>query len=170
MDVRIEKTKIKLKNALLEILKRKLIEDISVVELCGKASVNRSTFYVYYSSVEDLFDDIFNDILLDMRKELQEKKVASLEEWIKIYLKYARENQIVFKSIHEHNINYRCIRQMTSLITGFLDGKTAQAISENNLRYSYWYSGFFGLIKQWLENDCANQEEEIIAILKNENM
>lgn len=169
MDVRIEKTKAKLENALLKILRKKRIEDISVVELCAEAKVNRSTFYVYYSSVEELFDDIFGRILYDMKKELQEKKIVSLEELLRIYLKYAKENQTVFQSIHEHNINYHCIKQMTSLISGYLDKKKMQTILQNNLVFSYWYSGFFGLIKQWLENDCSNREEEIIAILTNQN-
>lgn len=143
MDARIVKTKSKLENALLCILERKLIENISVLELCNKADVNRSTFYVYYNSVEDLFDDMFSKILLDMKKDLQEKNIVSLEEWIKIYLKYAKENKIIFISIHNHSIDYHCIRQMTELITDYIDNKTAQAISENSLKYSYWYSGFF---------------------------
>lgn len=169
MDARIEKTKIKLEQALLKLLKRKQRENISVVELCREADVNRSTFYVYYNSVEDLFDEIFGRILFKMEKELQWKKRVSLEELIGIYLKYARENQIIFQSIHDHSIDDHCIKQMTALITDYMDPKTVLAISENNLRYSYWYSGFFGMIKQWLENDCRNSEEEILAILKNED-
>ena len=52
-DRRVKYTKKALKNSLIDSLKEKTIEKITVKELCEKADVNRGTFYSHYS---DQFD------------------------------------------------------------------------------------------------------------------
>ena len=59
---RIRLSKTMLKNALIELLKTKNIEKISIYELCGQAQINRTTFYKYYGSQYDLLADIENDV------------------------------------------------------------------------------------------------------------
>ena len=57
-DVRILKTKERLRNALLSLLKDKPLDEITISEICNKASVNRNTFYSHYESVKDLQGEI----------------------------------------------------------------------------------------------------------------
>ncbi len=49
-DRRIRMTKRMLKDALIELLKKKDIYHVSIRELCEAADVNRTTFYKYYGS------------------------------------------------------------------------------------------------------------------------
>ena len=53
MDARILNTKKKVTNTLLVLLKKQHLEDITVLELCEKADINRTTFYKYYKDVDD---------------------------------------------------------------------------------------------------------------------
>ncbi|MBR3258982.1 MAG: TetR family transcriptional regulator [Eggerthellaceae bacterium] len=55
---RVLMTKRLLKEALLELLDEKPLEEISVAELCRRADVQRATFYNHYAIVEDLYNDI----------------------------------------------------------------------------------------------------------------
>ena len=43
--------------ALLQLLEKKGYEYITVKELCQKAGVNRSTFYLHYESMNDLLEE-----------------------------------------------------------------------------------------------------------------
>lgn len=52
---RAKPAKAKLEEALLELLRSKNLQHVSVSELCSKAEVSRSTFYAHYSNVEDLY-------------------------------------------------------------------------------------------------------------------
>ena len=54
-NLRIKYTKMFLKNAILELLKEKPLNKITIQELCDKAEVNRSTFYAHYLDIYDLF-------------------------------------------------------------------------------------------------------------------
>ena len=53
-DRRTQYTRAVLQKSLLELLKERPIERITVKEICEKADINRSTFYVHYASPMDL--------------------------------------------------------------------------------------------------------------------
>ena len=42
--------------ALIELLNQKDIEYITVKEICKKAGVNRTTFYLHYETIDDLLN------------------------------------------------------------------------------------------------------------------
>ena len=55
--------------ALLQLLEKKDFAFISVKEICQKAGVNRSTFYLYYETTNDLLEETI--------ERLNEKFVSS---------------------------------------------------------------------------------------------
>lgn len=59
MDKRIVKTRTAIFNAVFEISADKDLDKISVVELCEKAGINKSTFYLHYTSIDDCFQKCF---------------------------------------------------------------------------------------------------------------
>lgn len=48
--------------ALIELLNKKDYEFITIKEICKKAGVNRSTFYLHYDNVEDLLLETIENI------------------------------------------------------------------------------------------------------------
>lgn len=61
-DVRIEKSKKRLKKALLRLLEHKKFDDITVSQICSEAKVNRMTFYNHYQSKMELYQDAVADL------------------------------------------------------------------------------------------------------------
>ena len=61
-DRRVKYTQRVLKESLLEILKDRPIERVTVKEICDRADINRSTFYVHYGSPHELLDSIINEL------------------------------------------------------------------------------------------------------------
>lgn len=66
-DRRTRYTRQALKDALLDLMRERPLERIAVKELCERADVNRSTFYVYYASPQALFEEIKNDLVKEIR-------------------------------------------------------------------------------------------------------
>ena len=58
VDIRITKTRKSIADAFLELRARKPIEKITVKELCGKAQINKSTFYTHYRDIYDLSETL----------------------------------------------------------------------------------------------------------------
>lgn len=64
MDKRIEKTRIAIKDAFLELHQTKPLEKISIKELCDMANINKSTFYSHYMNIYALADAIEYETVL----------------------------------------------------------------------------------------------------------
>ena len=70
MDKRIVKTKKKLTSTLLALLEQKPVRDITVLELCKIANVNRTTFYKYYKDVDDFIFTLEESLISDLRNNM----------------------------------------------------------------------------------------------------
>ena len=63
------RNKMRMETAMIELLKAKSIEKITVRELIERADVSRYTFYNYYYNVYDLLDSIGNEIIEEIVSE-----------------------------------------------------------------------------------------------------
>lgn len=70
MDLRTERTKNSIRNAFLELRKRKPLEKISVKELAELAYINKATFYTHYRDIFDLADHLENEYFDSILAEL----------------------------------------------------------------------------------------------------
>ena len=68
MDRRILNSKRKLKETLLLLLKKTKLKEITVLELCEKANINRTTFYKYYTDIDDLVYKIEEDLIENLKR------------------------------------------------------------------------------------------------------
>lgn len=72
-DRRTRLTKRLIAESLIELIKTKPVDQISVSELCRQADINRATFYRYYTMPKDIFFDIKNDLSLQYQTVLNGK-------------------------------------------------------------------------------------------------
>ena len=92
VDKRIRRTKKILTEALIDILKEKNVEDITVSELAKRADVTRTTFYQYYRDPVDMLEQLQYEITQDIQKivERPEDMATIAKSFLpgeKIYLK-----------------------------------------------------------------------------------
>jgi AcrR family transcriptional regulator len=117
-------TAVKMDLALISLLKEKPFDYITVSEICSKAGVNRSTFYLHYETIGDLLEEttryILDDFLAYFKKdivfEVEKLKECELDEIFFIrkeylipYLTYVRDNKEIFVSngIGTSRFNFR---------------------------------------------------------------
>lgn len=62
-DTRVQMTQRLLKDSMLTLLKDNNIKHITVKQVCDGCGLNRSTFYLHYMDVYDLYDHVVNDFL-----------------------------------------------------------------------------------------------------------
>lgn len=117
MDKRILKTKEKLQSALRILLEKKDVSDITVSSLCEVADINRSTFYVYYSNIQDCFEEITDSIMDEMRTLLQNNLNPSQEGFLLVYFRTARKYKNVFLAIHRKVFTILRFKRWWILIT-----------------------------------------------------
>lgn len=63
MDRRIKRTRSAVFNAVLDLMVEKDTSKITVLELCKRADINKSTFYLHYKSMDDCLQSCFGAIM-----------------------------------------------------------------------------------------------------------
>lgn len=61
-DRRIAKTRLALRDAMLQLLPKRGWDDLNILEICEEANVGRSTFYLHFSSKDDLLSESLKDL------------------------------------------------------------------------------------------------------------
>ena len=110
-------TAVRMDKALIELLEKKDFEYITIKEICERAGVNRSTFYLHYENTSDLlaettayitdsflsyFTDDKSSIRLNFEKSDLKELFYITPEYIVPYLAYIKENSRVFKTSLKH--------------------------------------------------------------------
>lgn len=72
-DLRILRSKLTIKRAMLDLLTKKPFKHITIKDISDKAMVGRSTFYHHYLDKYDLVDNLITDSLDDYEKTLHKR-------------------------------------------------------------------------------------------------
>jgi AcrR family transcriptional regulator len=94
--------------ALLLLLEKKDFAFISVKEICQKAGVNRSTFYLHYENTNELLEEtieLLNEkFVSSFPKDLvltAKNRILTSPDFLTPYLNFVKENKRVYKLIHQ---------------------------------------------------------------------
>lgn len=66
-DIRSQRTKDDIKQALLVVLKNKPLANISIAEVAREAGISRTTFYTHYDCLASLYDELVLDFQYDVQ-------------------------------------------------------------------------------------------------------
>lgn len=177
-------TAIKMDISFLELLEEKDFEYITVKEICKKAGVNRSTFYLHYETVADLLSEsveYINKHFLDYMKinsidfasklhyyPLEELNLIT-PQYLTPYLSYIKEHKSIFRTTVKNagvlNLDKSYSAMFKYIITPIMDRfKIPQ--ERRNYIMSFYISGLMAIISEWLKDDCKDSIEEVIKIIE----
>ncbi|MGN1062232.1 MAG: TetR/AcrR family transcriptional regulator [Candidatus Scatosoma sp.] len=167
--------------ALLLLLQKKEYEYITVKEVCKKAGVNRSTFYLHYENMDDLLQESVETINRKFRESFGEGsekfdvKNASREEsflvtpgYLTPYLSFVKENKSVFRLICEKKWLFKTEETLGKMYREIFRPtleKYGVAAEDQPYVFSYYFSGVVAVIMKWVELDCKKPTEEIVALI-----
>lgn len=158
-----------LREGLLELLKEKPVEYITVKELCELAELNRSTFYAYYNDVPALYQEMGSELaraLLEHIRAINQGGGVDTEPM----LTYIRDNRELFRLLvyrDEYlNANQPVQRQ---IIEGYFDIAPDLILpcapEEREYFLQYLYMGGTGIIHRWVQNDCDLPPEQVAGLI-----
>ena len=163
---RIRLSKKMLKDSLVSLLYEKSVHKISVIEICNRAQINRTTFYKYYGNQYDLLEDIENDVLTRIDGyvgAINGSMDDTLQQCTNI-ITYVNDNIDICRVLFDNNIdpefpgklvNLPCVKQSAALFeTKF--GKETMEYTK-----SFVLSGGFSMIRRWMNKEDREPPEEI---------
>lgn len=174
-------TAVRMDEAFLELLGSKEFEYITVKELCTKAKVNRSTFYLHYESINDLLLEVYEYVIQKFASYFQEvnevQNISEMEidtlflitpEYLKPWLLFIRENTKLFRIILNRNTllgaKLNTSNIVEQIIYPILNRYHIDPIDQEYILY-YYVEGVIAIVKVWIRNNCKRDIDEIVNLI-----
>lgn len=175
MDRRVSKTKMLLKNSFIELLKTTNINKISITDLTEKANINRGTFYLHYTDIDDLIKQLEEEAIKGINDAI-EKNVDHLlarEYYYPIFevTTYAKQNKDFFKYMMGENGDLNFVKKIkASMIEVFYKylAPAFQKIEDPIILASlasFIITGGIGAFIDWINTDCLYSASKIVKEL-----
>ena len=177
-------TALKMDQAFLELLEKKDFAYITVKEICEKAGVNRSTFYLHYETVGDLLQESAEYIVShflahikisapDFVSRLSDCPLEELylitPDYLLPYLQYIRDNRRLFKTALENAAPLHMEKSYAMLFEHVLTPILNRfGVPEENRGYmiTFYIQGLIAIIREWLARDCADSALHVAEIMQ----
>ena len=177
-------TAARMDEALLELLEEKDFAYITVKEICEKAGVNRSTFYLHYETVNDLLTEsaryIFDKLIAYMPQDtsefierIQTRPLEELHlitpEYLMPYLNFIKEHRRIFRTAVAHSsvlgMDDAYIALNRHVFTPILN-RFHISPSDQKYMMPFYIHGLMGIVNEWLQADCRDSVEHIISVMR----
>lgn len=167
-------TAIKMDEALIAILEKKDFPYVTVKEICDKAGVNRSTFYLHYENTSDLLIEATRHVLdkflsyfsMDTERISDGFGTSELDslffitpEYLTPYLTFIKENRRIFKTSLKQFGNMRFDEVYDKMFTHIFHPILSRFnVPENERQYvmKFYLSGVTAVVLEWIASGCAD--------------
>lgn len=171
-DLRVIKTKAHLQEALLQLLKEKALDKITISELCKRANVNRGTFYLHYQDIPELFGEYFEELTADLRKAYYEPYVLTdnkienlLPDMVRIF-HHVEKYKDFYKVVFDRKTPLMYYYQLFDTIRTYLNESISVDLGEDlDYMLSFQANAIIGFIIQWVQSDFDRTPNELNEIL-----
>ena len=173
----------KMNDALITLLETKEYEYITIKEICHIANVNRSTFYLHYSNMNDLLEETIESLNLSFNSHFKSKENEStiiskenIEDLLLInddhlipYLNFIKENKNIYKVLKTHpqlfNANKTYDQMFKKLFVPIMN---RFGLDEKWHKYlmDYYVSGLTSIVFDWVYDDCKIPVQEVSDFIK----
>ena len=173
----------KMNDALITLLETKDYEYITIKEICHIANVNRSTFYLHYSNMNDLLEETIESLNLSFNSHFNSKENENtiiskdnLEDLLLInddnlipYLNFIKENKNIYKVLKNHpqlfNANKTYEQMFRKLFVPIMN---RFGLDEKWHKYmmDFYILGISAIVLDWVYDDCKIPVQEITDFIK----
>lgn len=167
--------------SLLILLEKKDIDYITVKEICEKAGVNRSTFYLHYDTIDDLFKETIERLNNDFINSFKIKDVSNLiyngnkedvifikKEFLEPYLEFVKRNKRVLKMVYKRPILFKSeniYNKMSEELFFPILTRFGVPQEEQIYKLEFFTKGTSAIVNKWLMYDCKMPISKVMEIV-----
>ena len=169
--------------ALVELLKEKDFKYISVKEICAKAGVNRTTFYLHYETIADLVNETLEQTMRQFQESFPikpEEFVPRIEkaplqdlvlisrEYLRPYLTFVQAHQPLYQAAFENPAALNTEKHIEDVyqyvLLPILD-RFRGPEEEQVYMMDFFIYGCMAIVRRWVANKCREPVEQIESLI-----
>ncbi len=167
---------------IIQLLEKKDFEYISNKEICTKAGVNRSTFYLHYENTDDLLKETVETInkrffeyfdkenIFKSDVQIADKNNSFLitPVYLKPYLTFVRDNKKLYRLLFSKHVLFQGDKAFNNMYAEIFQPILDKfEVKKENQPYifEYYSKGLIAMIMKWVELDCEKPIDELIGMI-----
>lgn len=161
-------TRLMMRTALIELMQEKPFRQITIKDLCERADLNRTTFYLHYRDQEDVLEEIGRDTVEKTMAYMENiRPAAETVEYIEAFLRYIRANAVLFRTLF-------CDRDNEALMASYMDTVRLRLRprlpaygppEQEPYILSFLMHGSIHVIITWIQQGFDRPEAELASLL-----
>lgn len=163
---------------------RKPFEYITVKEICEKAGVNRSTFYLHYENMNDLLSECLEYVSANLKNrfadkdKIEQKLINECSEnelllfsskYLIPYLEFVKENKALFTAVASQptvfDVNNTFDKMYFDIFEPIMN-RLKVPEWEMKYRVSFFINGIHSVIIQWIKDDFKEEIQQISKLIQ----
>ena len=148
-------------DVLIELLREKPIEEISISELCEQAGIGRASFYRNFNSKEDILRAYIHGLFQDWTT----KESKPLSELLGALFAHFENHRDFYELLNRRNLIYL----LKDVIIGLCGPQPGQSKEEAYAR-AYVSYALYGWIEVWFQRGMQESAEEIAEMFQNRGL
>ncbi len=163
VDRRFKRSENQFVNALVALLNKKELSDISINSLTKQADLNKSTFYLHYSSIEQVLNSLQDSLISDAYTLYQESN-GDLNSFIGSLLDKVKKQKKVYRTVLSQS-NSSLIDSLYLTFFGLFKASNNKKMDRSvYLRFSM-LSCLISALRLWSQDLCASPKEELCSYM-----
>ena len=158
-----------LKDSLIELMKEKPMPQITIKELCEKADINRSTFYVHYADQYQLLKSIEDETLSWVKETIAgfsgktEKKdfIMNIERIFEYLIENKNHIQVLMSEQGDIDFQRNLLIFIYEQCGTWLINDFKAGVLKSELYFVFLVNGSVGLVQHWLKTGMKETAREM---------
>lgn len=160
----------KIKDAFWELYEYNRIEKITVKEICQKANINRSTFYVYFTDTYQVLDTIENSIfppnsMLPQFNSNSKQTTFDIKTHWALLQGQKKYLKVLLSSNGDPAFRFKFIEYIRPMVIGIISEKHLSIDSTYLLEFTL--HGVLGAFEHYINNDIDNNDDYTLQTIIN---
>lgn len=165
-DKRVKYTKQAIHGAVLELLKTKSIDSMSVKEICELADVNRGTFYLHYGQPRDVLSEIEDQFINENKTFFnnywnKHHDLNSLSDIFSYFLNNQNNSNVLLGTNGNSFLNRIIEMERERVVEEWNKEYPAYSKEKLNYLYDYVIQGSMKLVLNWINDNKGISVEEL---------
>ena len=175
-DHRTRVTRMLIRRAFAELMRRKPIQDITIKELCGQAGINRGTFYLHYKDIYDLVDQIEKELFDEFERILSNYTISDLgtrpHKIFSDVCSFLYANREICAALLGDNGDINFLLNLREFLRqkclhDIIETYHIDRIPDYEYVYAYFESGTVGVLRYWLDHpEDGKTPDEIASMIE----
>ncbi len=163
----------RMQDALMKLMENQELKDVTVMDICKEAHINRTTFYAHYEDIYDLMARVERLIRQDLYEEFQARGVGMWNvfhhDFLIHFLRHIEKNKNFYRICLRHRVKFPLEEGFEQLWETVVKPHCHQhgVTDEQAMLYylTFYQAGFTSLLRKWVEDGCLETPEELCPIL-----